>query len=464
MKAKKLLVYTVVLILLFVVVFFVGEFTDNYFVRLNMNLMPSTDSRTRLMVVAPHSDDEVLGAGMLIKKTIENGGKVLVILMTNGDGFKQAIEIDYANIHPQSKDYINFGYVRQKETINALKKLGLSENDVIFLGYPDGGLSNLWIRNWDERNTFYNLYTKTNKSPYYNSYTKSVLYDGQNVVRDLENIIKQYEPNYIIFPHPNDNHPDHWATNCFVKYALTDLNYKRNEFLYLVHRGDWPTPPRRDSSLYLVPPAKLMNNGTDWYTLDMNNKETELKDSAIHMYKSQIKVLSLLMDGFIRKNELFGQYPNKSIKYRNKDDEIIPNSNNRVIIDPKQDMLKLKFNKDADIVNIYAEISKEGNLHIFLETDDEISKYIEYNFNMLLFDEKIKRIFVTLERDRIKMLNKDQMIEENKIVTKKNRNIIQIIITKEIINKSKHIFINSTTSINGHLLDHTAWRMLDVEQ
>lgn len=69
-----------------------------------------------MLVVAPHSDDEVLGSAEFIKKTLKNGGHVKVVLITNGDGFKSALQLDYLNIHPKSGDYVRFGYERQKES------------------------------------------------------------------------------------------------------------------------------------------------------------------------------------------------------------------------------------------------------------------------------------------------------------------------------------------------------------
>lgn len=106
----------------------------------------------------------------------------------------------------------------------------------------------------------------------------------------------------MIYPHPNDRHPDHWATNSFVKYALTALKLTTvNEWLYLVHRGDWPTPMKKESNMYLVPPAKLIDIGTDWYSFDLSSDDIKEKQQAIHMYKTQTKVLGPLMNGFIRK-------------------------------------------------------------------------------------------------------------------------------------------------------------------
>lgn len=223
----------------------------------------------KMLIIAPHNDDEALGTSILIKKALNNNTKVKVVLITNGDGFKKAAIINKFNIRLKPLDYIKFGYIRQKETIKALYNVGINESDIIFLGYPDGGIDNLWMDNWYKGKPYTSIYTHCNKSPYSNTFNKDSIYCGEDLSLDIENIIKDFNPDYVVFPHPNDRHPDHWATYCFVKYALTDLKYNGKELLYLVHRGDWPAPLKKDPSLRLVPPAKLINTGTVWYKLSL---------------------------------------------------------------------------------------------------------------------------------------------------------------------------------------------------
>ena len=45
----------------------------------------------RLLVLAPHPDDETLGAGGLIQRVLARGGTVRVVLVTAGDGYVEAV-------------------------------------------------------------------------------------------------------------------------------------------------------------------------------------------------------------------------------------------------------------------------------------------------------------------------------------------------------------------------------------
>src|SRR5574340_1404799 len=48
----------------------------------------------RILVVAPHPDDESLGCAGLIKQAVENGADVHVVVMTNGDANEWSVVLD----------------------------------------------------------------------------------------------------------------------------------------------------------------------------------------------------------------------------------------------------------------------------------------------------------------------------------------------------------------------------------
>lgn len=344
--------------------------TANYLEKENLSSITAPGKGSRVLVIAPHPDDEVIGAAMLIKKTLSNGGQVKVVLVTNGDGYQSAVRLDYAKVALKPADYISFGYKRQSETRKALTSLGLLESDIFFLGYPDSGMTSLWTANWDSSNPYTSRYTKTDRSPYTDSYTKNSLYCGRNVVADLSKIITNFQPTIVVMPHPNDKHPDHWAANAFMVYTLTLLHdTPQRELLYLVHRGLWPTAETGDTNNTLYPPAKLDETGTNWDELALSSDEITQKKSTLLLYQTQLKVLGYQMTCFDKKNELFGEYPNAGLIHGLKDDAAIAAEAGNVIIrDPSQDTLSLNINRGGDLVTVYAERSKQNTLHLFLET------------------------------------------------------------------------------------------------
>ena len=74
-----------------------------------------------VLVVVPHEDDEINVAGTTIYRSRQAGERVICVFVTNGDWLCPA-------------------KVRMKEAIASLKELGVPSEDVLFLGYPDGGV------------------------------------------------------------------------------------------------------------------------------------------------------------------------------------------------------------------------------------------------------------------------------------------------------------------------------------
>lgn len=348
------------------------------------------DENSSVLVFSPHSDDEVLGPGGLIKLALSQGSRVRVVLMTNGDGFTAAAGEAFRTLRVTPEEYIKLALIRQQESLNALGYLGLPGDRVTFLGYPDGGLAHLWETNWDPSKLYVSRYTKRDRSPYANSYTPNAPYYGLSVVADVKKILSETKPTIIMIPHPNDAHPDHWATNQFVRYALEELREAGEPFvkdvrvyLYLVHRGDWPAPKGRHLTGELVPPAPLLNAGTNWFRLELDQETTWAKYQAILKYESQVRVLRRYLVSFARRNELFGTIPNPTVP-------LVPDGSIKVdgdstdwsridpvMMDPVADTLARQFEAAADLRAVYAAVDSK-NLYLRIETRKAVSPRVKY--------------------------------------------------------------------------------------
>lgn len=270
--------------------------------------LPPSDS---VLVIAPHNDDEVLGAGGIIQQYLKNDSTVKVVVVTNGDG-----QIRRPPLVPRG-NFVKLGYKRQEESLNALDTLGLKEDDIIFLGYPDRGLNKLWSTHWSRDSLYTSTFTKTDHSPYSNSYTTGAPYCGTSLVKDLSQIIANLKPETIFIPHPNDSHSDHWATNAFGLYAqqiISNSTHKNPSVLtYLVHRGRWPVPKGKKLTSSLEPPRQLLDLDTDWAKIPLSLGERIVKFRAIAKYRSQTRLMRKYLFSFARANELFGIVP--SLKF-----------------------------------------------------------------------------------------------------------------------------------------------------
>jgi LmbE family N-acetylglucosaminyl deacetylase len=86
------------------------------------------------VIVAPHPDDEVIGAAALILALRRHGARVTVVVVSDG-----------AASHPASRRWPAKRLVaaRRRESLMALRRLAVAAGDVRFLGLPDGALPEL---------------------------------------------------------------------------------------------------------------------------------------------------------------------------------------------------------------------------------------------------------------------------------------------------------------------------------
>jgi LmbE family N-acetylglucosaminyl deacetylase len=263
----------------------------------------------RILIVAPHSDDEVLSCGGVIHQAVMMGCEVLVVVITNGDGFTIATTTKVKKVKGWQR-FIDFGVLRQNESLSACKYLGLPRENICFLGYPDRGLHHLWTSHWDlDGPTYRSPYTMCDCNPYKNSYNVGVPYTGESLLRDLLQIMKDFQPTLVFAPHTCDVHNDHWAVHNFVRYALTlhslEGDYKPNYLGYLIHRGNWPTPKGYFPKKPLLPPKSMLGKEWQWCWYPVEPQSTVMKNKATLMYRTQTTLMRRYMVSYSRVNELF---------------------------------------------------------------------------------------------------------------------------------------------------------------
>ena len=141
---------------------------------------------SRVLIIAPHPDDETLSTGGLIQSAVEANAHVKVVYLTHGD-YNEIASIFFKKWPLlTTADFIKSGQIRKKEAVAAMSVLGLGEKDLTFLGYPDFGTLSIWRSHWGETKPFRSFITRINKVPYKDDFSYGMPYRGDNVVRDFE--------------------------------------------------------------------------------------------------------------------------------------------------------------------------------------------------------------------------------------------------------------------------------------
>jgi LmbE family N-acetylglucosaminyl deacetylase len=283
--------------------------------------MAAPQAGDRIVVFAPHPDDEVLGCGGVIQEALAAGAQVDVVLLTNGDASELALVFGEKDLFVSPKAMVGVGVARQEESLRALAQLGLPPSRVHFLSYPNNGLTQLWQpEHWLYARSYRSPFTHVSASPYRRTFTPQAPYCGQQVLTDAVTLLQQLQPDKVFLPHPKDAHPDHWATGCFVQYALATIAARGGAwarevelFGYLIHWPRFPAPARLSLKTELLPPADLSNAHARWLRLPLPPELARKKLRAIRQYSSQLPNFDRFLLKFARANEVFERLSSYSL-------------------------------------------------------------------------------------------------------------------------------------------------------
>ena len=144
--------------------------------------------RDRVLVVAPHPDDEVLATGGLIQCVLAAGAALRVLVATDGDNNPWPQRWAEKRWHVDVKARRRWGERRRTEAAAALAALGVAEQDVCFLGWPDQG-------------------------------TTALLLKDAEAETHLAGEIAAFRPTRIAAPVLDDTHPDHSGLRVLLELA-----------------------------------------------------------------------------------------------------------------------------------------------------------------------------------------------------------------------------------------------------
>ncbi|MBN8727337.1 MAG: PIG-L family deacetylase [Xanthomonadales bacterium] len=172
-----------------------------------MNAIPLS-SQDRVLVFAPHPDDETIAAGVLLQSARAAGAAVRIVFATNGDNnpwpqrwLERRWRIDQAARE-------RWGLRRQGEARAALGALGLDEPTTArFLGWPDQGLT-------------------------------ARLMDDAAAIDVLRAELDAFGPSHVVLPTLADSHPDHSALRIMVELALLGNPRHVVRLGYTIHGDD----------------------------------------------------------------------------------------------------------------------------------------------------------------------------------------------------------------------------------
>src|SRR5262245_9367963 len=152
-----------------------------------MREWPPEEMAPSAVVFAPHQDDETLGCGGTILRKRRAGAEVKIVFMTDGAGSHSHLLAG-----PEMRS------VRIREALAAARALGIEEDSVIFLDYPDGKLTE----------------------------------HRESAVMKVTELLQRSRPGQVFVPYYLDGPPDHLATTTSVLAALRASDHEATVYEY----------------------------------------------------------------------------------------------------------------------------------------------------------------------------------------------------------------------------------------
>src|SRR5436305_6945732 len=260
----------------------------------------------RILVLAPHPDDEVLGAGGVLREAVRRGLPLRVVFLTNGDSNEWSFLAYRKRPVLMPAGALAMGTIRHQEALAAATALRVSDRDLTFLGYPDYGTLDIWRSHRALSPPDRGRLTRARAVPYPTAFRPGAPYKGEEILADLEAILRDFKPTRIFVSHPADHHPDHAALYLFTRVALWDLQGEITATVhpFLVHYPGWPRTQGLPGQ-ELSPPDRLLA-GFHWQSRDLDPEAVTAKRLALAAHRTPYGYSTSRLLPFVRPNELYG--------------------------------------------------------------------------------------------------------------------------------------------------------------
>jgi LmbE family N-acetylglucosaminyl deacetylase len=209
--------------------------------------VPAFTSRTRVLLFAPHPDDESLACSVLLQRAVRADAVVRVVYVTDGEDNPWPQRMLERKWRLDSADRRRWGSLRRTEALAALRVLGVNRSAARFLALPDQKLS------------------------------ATLMCGCQSALERFAAIIADWRPTDLLVPSISDTHPDHSALAVMLRLALSEsfsqpiAAGQMTAWSYLVHGRSFAFFDRAE-------------------TIDQSHIEAATKVRAIRCHQTQLKL------------------------------------------------------------------------------------------------------------------------------------------------------------------------------
>ena len=423
-------------------------------------------SQDRILILAPHPDDEVLGCGGILQQAIAKGVPVRVVLLTYGDSNQWSFLVYRKHPVVVPGSIQRMGLIRREEAITSARTLGLSADHLVFLGYPDSGTLAIWDSHWGTRPPFRSLLTRAKAVPYKNALRPGAPYKGEDVLQDLKTALRDFKPTKVFVSHPADHNPDHRALYLFTRVALWDLEKEMTPELYpyLIHFKRWPRVKAEQTTAPLAPPSSLSQQ-IQWRVHSLSPEEMQRKKSALRAHRTQYGYSRKYLLLFVRPNELFGDFPPVLLRLNPSLEALSSKEKEETEGTPEE----LTDQEQAAFVG-FEERSvqlQENQLVLSIKFSRPLAEAV--SASIYFFNYRNDRSFAQMPKLHVKfgafgheVYDQDQKLSQDAVQVNRQPGEITIRVPLEVLGNPQKILTSARTYLGDVPLDWVSWRVLDL--
>ena len=424
------------------------------------------ETHDRILIFAPHPDDEILGCAGIIQKAKAMNIPVHVLFLTLGDSNEWAFLLyrKHPVIMPGSVE--RMGEIRHDEAVKAAAVLDIPPEDLTFLGYPDFGTQAIWRSHWGQSASYKSILTKVDAVPYPNTFHSGAPYKGEEILADLENIFRDFKPTKIFVTHPADHNGDHQAAYLFTRVALWDLRKEMNPEIcpFLIHFKNWPRPRGYRPAEFLRPPGVIADE-IQWRNNFLAGKEIQEKELALKAHRTQFVSSASYLNSFVKRNEMFGDFPVIKLGDRHRVIDISPGARDYVQDVPEYltDEERLSF---IAFEQRYVGI-ENGKLVFSIKLSRPLIETA--GLSVFVFGYRSDRPFGEMPKIHVKVgLLKHKILDQGKILDARSIEIerdersIKLKIPLDLLGNPERVLTNAQLYFGEMPLDLAAWRVLEL--
>jgi LmbE family N-acetylglucosaminyl deacetylase len=420
----------------------------------------------RILILAPHPDDEVLGCAGVVQAALRQKRPVRIVYFTNGDNNEWAFLLYRRHPVLIPAAMRAMGEMRRTEALAAGRALGISPKDQVFLGYPDFGTLTIWNQHWGAEPPHRSMLTRVMAVPYANAFRPGAPYKGEEILQDLKTIFRGFKPTQIFVSHPADHHADHRALYLFTRVALWELAAEMQPKLhpYLVHFKGWPRPLKYRPNDELTPPS-FFGNQIPWQSYELIPDEVETKHRALEAHASEVKSTPALL-AFVRPNELFGDFP--ALHLPSAPAESRPGE--KESFGPlAAGQAFLSAEEQARFVGIEERMIRLENNHLVVQVrlSRPLARATEVSIQAFGFRPdrpfgEMPKIHVQLGELKTRVLDQGRKLPQGKVAVERNGREITVRIPLAELGWPDRILTSVHTYLGAVPLDWVSWREIDL--